>query len=125
MKVALNVVLFNYLDRPISNVLVDGKMGFSSRPYPSTGGGMVTGVSVELGPKTVTWRLSGPAGTPRNGETVSNKNSLRLDSVMLGAKYLGIHIYPDDTVELITSIAVPEATQRGIAMWEAGESRRG
>lgn len=123
-RVSLNVVLFNYLDRPIFDVFVDGKMGFGSSAYPSTGGGTVTGVRFDLGPKKVTWRLGGPEGTPRNGETVTNKNPLRLDTVMPRAKYLGVHIYPDGTVELITSIAVPDATRRGVEMWEARESSR-
>lgn len=30
MKVVLSVVLFNYPDRPIFEVFVDGKMGFGS-----------------------------------------------------------------------------------------------
>lgn len=123
MKAVLNVVLFNYLSRPIFDVYVDGKVGDSSDAYPSTGGGMITGVSFDLGPKKVTWRLDGPQGAPRNGDTVTNKNLLRLDTVTQGAKYLGVHIYPDETVELTTSIGVPDETARGIAM--AGERGRG
>lgn len=85
---------------------------------------MIIGVPFELGPKTVTWRLDGPKGTPRNGETVTNKNPLRLDTVVPRAKYLGVHIYPDDTVELITSVAIPSKTRRGVEMWETRESSR-
>jgi len=103
MKARLNVVLFNYLNRPIFDVFVDGKVGDSSDAYPATGGGMITGVPFELGPKKVTWRLDGPEGMPRNGDTITNKNPLRLDTVIQGAKYMGVHIYPDDTVELTTS----------------------
>lgn len=77
MKVVLSVVLFNYLDRPIFDVFVDGKMGFGSDACPATGGVMVTGVAFELVPKKVSWRLDGPAGTPRSGETVFNKNPVR------------------------------------------------
>ena len=125
MKVVLNVVLFSYLDRPIFDVFIDGKVGESSDAYPSTGGGMITGVSFDLGPKKVTWRLDGPKGMPRNGETVANKNPLRLESVVPGAKYLGVHIYPDDTVDLIPSVSMPGKTARGIAMRDEMENRRG
>lgn len=123
MKVVLDVVLFSYLNRPIFDVFIDGKVGETSDAYPSTGGGIFTGVTFALGPKKVTWRLDGPKGTPRNGETVANKNPLRLDTVVQGAKFLGVHIYPDDTVELRTSVGVPDRTPRGIAM--AQEHRRG
>ena len=86
---------------------------------------MVTGVAFELVPKKVSWRLDGPAGTRRNGETVFNKNPLRLDAVVPKARYLGVHIYPDDTVELITSVSLPDKTKRGIAMVEQTNSHRG
>jgi hypothetical protein len=69
-----------------------------------------------LGPKKVTWRLDGPENTPRNGDTIINKNPLRLDTVIQGAKYLGVHIYPDDTVELTTSISTPDWNPRGVAV---------
>ena len=120
MKVVLDVVLFNYLDRPIFDVYIDGKVGETSEAYPATGGGIFTGVSFALGQKNVTWRLDGPKGTPRNGETVGNRNPLRLDTVVQGAKFLGVHIYPDDNVELTTSTKVPDRTQRGIAMARDG-----
>jgi hypothetical protein len=116
MKARLNVVLFNYLNRPIFDVFVDGKVGDSSDAYPATGGGIFTGVPFELGPKKVTWRLDGPEGTPRNGDTITNKNLLRLDTVIQGAKYMGVHIYPDYTVELTTSIGTPDWSPRGVAM---------
>lgn len=113
MKAVLNVVLFSYLDRPIFDAFIDGKAGQSSGVYPYTGGATITNVALELGPKKVSWRLGGPAGMARNGETVVNKNPLALNSVVAGAKYLAIHIYPDDTVELITSVHFPEVSARG------------
>jgi hypothetical protein len=116
MKATLNVVLFNYLNRPIFDVFIDGKVGRGSDAYPATGAGIITGVPFDLGPKTVTWRLDGPKGTPRNGDTISNKNPLRLDTVTQGAKYLGVHIYPDDTADLTTSIGIPDLHPRGVAM---------
>lgn len=125
MKITLNVVLFNYLDRPIFDVCVDGKVGESSSAYPSTGSGMITGVSLSLGPKKVTWRLDGPKGMSRNGEVVSNKNPLTLDDVMPGAKFLGVHIYPDETVDLIASVRVPRKTERGLEIRESLVTHRG
>lgn len=116
MKARLNVILYNYLNRPIFDVYIDGKVGTGSDAYPSTGGGMITGVPLDLGPKTVTWRLDGPKGAPRNGETITNRNPLRLDTIVQGAIFLGVHIYPDDTVELTTAVAIPGRSARGVAM---------
>lgn len=125
MKVVLNVVLFSYLDRPIFNVFIDGKVGETSGVYPNTGGGTVTNVQLTLGPKKVTWQLGGPEGAPRNGETVSNKNSLQLLDVVPGARYLAIHIYPDDTVELTTSVGRPDKSARGEIEVEKMSGRHG
>lgn len=113
MKVVLNVCVYSYLDRPIFEVLVDGKVDEVSGVYPETGAGVKTGIEFALGPKRVSWRLSGPRGAPRNGETVESKNQLRLDDIVPGARYLAVHIYPDDTVELLTSVAWPRPSQRG------------
>ena len=113
MKVVLNVVLFSYLDRPIFGVEIDGKADESSGVYPNTGGGTTVGVEFMLGSKKVSWKLDGPEGAPRNGETVWNKNKLELKEVAPGAKYLAVHIYPDEMVELLTSAERPYFSARG------------
>lgn len=113
MKVVLNVVLFSYLDRPIFEVEIDGKADENSGVYPNTGGGTTVGVEFTLGPKKVSWKLDGPKGAPRTGETVRNKNKLELNEVVPGARYLAVHIYPDETVELLTSVARPYFSARG------------
>jgi len=113
MRVVLDMVVFSYLDRPIFEVNVDGKGDEVSDVYPRTGKGTTTGVEFTLGPKKVSWTLSGPKGMPRNGEIVHNKNSLELTKVSPGAKFLSVHIYPDDTVELLTSVHFPQVSARG------------
>ena len=115
MKVILNVVLFSYLDRPIFAVKIDGKVGETSDSYPNTGKGVIAGVEFTLGEKIVTWKLDGPKGAPRIGEIVTNKNHLELNEIVPGARYLGVHIYPDDTVELTTSVGRPDFTARGLS----------
>lgn len=114
--VNLDVVTFNYLDRFIFDVFIDGKSGDSSTPYPETGGSTISGVKLTVGPKHLTWTLDGPEGTPRNGETVTAKNTLQLTDVPPDHVFLAIHIYPDQTVELLTSRHYPRATEKGIAM---------
>lgn len=115
MRVALDLVVFNYLDRPIFAVNVDG-IGYEvSGAYPETGKSTTTGFELKLGPKIVTWKLDGPKGAARVGEKVQNKNVLELNQnqIVPGSKFLSVHIYPDDTVELITSVHFPHATARG------------
>lgn len=110
--VTLDVVTFNYLNRPIYDVFIDGKSGDSSTAYPATGGGTITGVKLRLGPKRVTWKLDGKRGTPRSGEVVTEKNLVQLTDVPCDAVFLAIHIYPDETVELLTSRHYPDATEK-------------
>ncbi|HWV30325.1 MAG TPA: hypothetical protein VN038_11750 [Dyadobacter sp.] len=125
MKVVLNIVVFSYWDRPIFEVNIDGKGDEASGPYPNTGKGVTGGVSLTLGPKKVTWRLDGPEGFPRNGDTLVNKNGLELVNVLPGAKYLGIHIYPDETVELSTSVGRPELSAKGLSEVAKGGKNHG
>jgi hypothetical protein len=113
MNVTLDVVVFSYLDRPIFDIFIDRKVGESSGVYPRTGGSTVTGVTLALGPKKVSWRLGGPEGAARNGDTVVASNAPSLAQPPDGAKYLAVHIYPDDTVELLTSKRFPEPSPRG------------
>ena len=113
MTVTLDVVLFSYLDRPIFDVFMNGDVGHGSGVYPQTGGGTISGVQLKLGQQKVTWRLGGPEGMPRNGETVAAKNMPELKDVPRNARYLAIHIYPDDTVELVPAEYYPHISSRG------------
>ena len=115
-SVTLDVVTFNYWNRPIYDVFIDGKSGDSSTAYPETGGSTITGVKLRTGPKTVTWKLTGKRGTPRNGEMVTARNAPQLVDVPRDAVFLAVHIYPDETVELITSRHYPRKTAKEIAM---------
>ncbi|MEH6434568.1 hypothetical protein V7778_05835 [Massilia sp. DD77] len=119
--VTLDVVCFNYLERPIFEIFIDNKAGDSSNPYPATGGSTISGVRLALGPKRVTWRLDGPAGSPGNGETVVARNMPVLANVAPDAEFLAIHIYPDETVELIPSRHYPRATEKGRIMASAAQ----
>ncbi|OON62810.1 hypothetical protein B0920_05085 [Massilia sp. KIM] len=124
MTVTLDIVFFNYLNRPIFDAFIDGEAGGVSFPYPDTGGSTISGVRLRLGPKIVTWTLDGPKGMPRNGETVVARNKLELLQPPSNTEFLAVHIYPDETVELIPTIHYPRATEKGIAMARAAQERR-
>jgi hypothetical protein len=130
MRTHLNISLFNYLDRPIFDVLMNGTdfMGGSAHGFYGANGVMVM-QPITLGLQNVTWRLDGPEGMPRNGETVAAKNKPLLSEVPNGMKWLGLHIYPDDTVEIKLSKGTPDElqTKRGQAIiqaWELEENGR-
>ena len=115
MTVTLDVVLFSYLDRPIFDVFINGKAGDSSGVYPETGGSTISGVMIPLGPQRVTWTLGGPEGMVDNGKIVAAKNQPLIKDVPSMSRYLAIYIYPDSTVELLTSQYYPGTSARGEA----------
>lgn len=122
MKVVLDVVLFSYLDRPIFDVLLAGTDIGVAGAYPASGMGSMTGVELRAGPQKLSWRLDGPKGMARNGETVQAKNQPVLDGVERDHRFLGVHIYDDDTVELISGPHFPRRSERGeayAAQWRA------
>lgn len=125
MTVTLDVVLFSYLPRPIFDVFLDGTDIGVAGPWPHSGRGSMSGMQLRLGKKQVTWRLGGPQGMDRNGETVAAKNTPELKELPRGASFLGVHIYEDQTVELIPSQHFPELSQKGKAYDEQWRQRNG
>ncbi|MDR0775370.1 MAG: hypothetical protein LBE81_01855 [Azonexus sp.] len=117
-KVYLDVAGYDYLERPVFDILLNGiEIG--------SGGSLVVGVPIKLGPQVVTWRLGGPKGMPGNGDTVKAANIPELNSVDQQFRYLGVHIYPDNTVELIPDRFWPERTERGEAFIHARKQKNG
>ncbi|WP_227246697.1 hypothetical protein [Paraburkholderia caribensis] len=114
-KVVLDVVLFNYRDRAVFDVLLNGSDIGVAGPYGG-GAGVMTGVTVPLGPQTLTWRWAD------SGETVVVANALSLSADQLSSKdhYLGVHIYPGDTAELTLSQYLPGMTPKGEPIYKEG-----
>jgi hypothetical protein len=112
--VYFDVNLKSYLDRPIFDVYLNGRDIGVAGGHPHGGnGGLMTGVPVPLGLQVVTWRLDGPEGMPGNGDKVTAVNQPSLLRPDAKLKYLGVHIYPDNTVELVPEAFWPEASPRG------------
>lgn len=127
MHGTFEVVLFSYLNRPIFDVLLSGfDIGVAGAWAGNfSGGGSMSGVSVRYGPHKVSWRLGGPEGMARNGETVQAANEPALARPPANHRFLSVHIYPDRTVEIQTSEHFPDKTERGIAMGDELRSQRG
>lgn len=121
-EIVLDVVLYSYLNRPIFDIYFNRIDLGVANAYGGTG--IISGVAIPFGPQTLTWRLDGPKGMPRNGETVTLKSPLTLtaDQIPRDAHYLGVHIYPDDTAELTFSQYLPEPTVRGKKILEGRSS---
>jgi hypothetical protein len=117
-EIGIDVVLYSFLDRPILDIYLNGEdLGVASK-YGSTS--VVTGVTVPMGEQKLTWRLDGPPGTARNGDTVKMKNKviLQASAIPANATYMGVYIYPDDTVEFTFTEYMPRNSVRGEAIFE-------
>lgn len=72
------------------------------------GGGMNTS-PVKTGPQVITWEESNSDKFHQAKNTVTlTKNDLK------GMKYLAVHLYPDDTVEITTSNSWPSPLEQGL-----------
>ena len=106
-----DVVLFSYLDYPIFDVYLNGiDIGVAS-PFGG-GGGLMTGVAVPLRAQEISWRDAG------KGDTKKASNQPTLTQQDLKMKYLGVYIYPDNTVEIQPSQFWPETTVRGDKLYQ-------
>jgi hypothetical protein len=117
-NIEIDVVLYSFLNRHIFDIRLNGEtLGVASK-YGSTS--VVGRVTVPMGRQTLTWRLDGPEGMARNGETVTMKNSLILnpDDIPANAAYMGVYLYPDDTVEITFTEHMPRNSTRGKAIFK-------
>ncbi len=125
---SFDVVLFSYLDRPIFDVYLNGTDIGVAGPFGG-GGGLMTGVAVPLGRQMVSWRLDGvdEKGKPYrdNGETTKATNQPTLLAPDPKKTYLGVYIYPDDTVEIAPSQYWPETTARGSKLYQEWKKNHG
>ena len=110
---AFDVLVSNFLDRPINHILVNGQYIGIAGGFGMSG--VVEGVPIATGPQAITWQLDGPRGRPGNGDAVAMKNVLivKESDIPKDAVYLGIYIYPDYTVEYQFSEHLPRNTERG------------
>jgi hypothetical protein len=117
----LNVVMYSYLDQAIHDIIFNGTDLGVANKYGGTG--TVTGVRIPFGIQTLKWTLGGPKGTPRNGEHVAVKNTLVIspEQIPAGTRYLGLHLYPDFTAEIVFSESIPDTTPRGDKILAARE----
>ena len=109
----MDIEMFSYIDRAVGDIMFNGTDLGVMNKYGGTG--LITGVRIPFGVQTLTWMLDGPKGTPRNGEIVKVKNALVIapEQIPLGSQFLGLHLYPEDTAEIIFSESMPERTARG------------
>ncbi|MDO8032785.1 hypothetical protein O3297_05135 [Janthinobacterium sp. SUN128] len=111
--IVLNVEMISYVDHVITNIIFNGEDLGVMNKFGATG--TIAGVHIPFGIQTLHWELDGPKGTPRIGEVVTLKNQLVIlpEQIPAGTRYLGLHLYPDDTAEIIFSESVPDVSARG------------
>ncbi len=120
-ETVLALIMYSYVNRPIHDIIFDGTDIGVANSYGGTG--VITAVRIPFGPQTLTWTLGGPEGMARNGEKKKMKNKLTLSSAQIppDTRYIGVHLYPDDTVELTFDEFIPERTARGLAILSAAK----
>ena len=124
--VYFDVSMLSYYERPIFDVKLNGiDIGAAGAPPHGDHGGLIGGVAVPLGPQIITWRLDGPEGMPGNGDTVKAINQPVLSRPDSKTHYLGVHIYPDNTVEVIPVRFWPTNSEKGDAFLRAWEKKHG
>jgi hypothetical protein len=106
--VEMNVVVFNYLPRPLADVYVNGQhvgAGFSEFGPGGTGGSISCCFNIKPGPIKVDWVIDGPLADPMTGKKVTGSTELR--EVKADAKYLGVYLYEDGSVRVDTARGIP------------------
>lgn len=105
----LQVGVINYWHRPIIDVLVNEQNAggrYGSMDEESGGGSLLCCVRIK--PQStvdVQWTLDGRAGQESNGKVMHAK--AHLGAITPGATVLGVHIYPDGTVQVETLDDLP------------------
>ena len=111
-KMNLTVVVYNYWPRAIADVSINGKYAggsFGAYGPGGTGGKMVAGVPIHVGEQKIQWVLDG--NLPRLGETLTA--TVILKEIPSDSKVLAIHIYPNETVFIETSVRLPDERPNG------------
>lgn len=105
--------MYSYLDRPVHDIIFNGTDLGVMNSYGGTG--TISGVRIPFAVQTLIWELGGPEGMERNGEDVRVKNEIIISSekIPAGTRYIGLHLYPDDTAEITFAEFIPDRSARG------------
>ncbi|MDV2488062.1 hypothetical protein [Acinetobacter johnsonii] len=88
---------YNTYDVKLNNHIIGGAIGSMNTS------------AVKIGLQDVTWKDA------KTGELHKSKNQVILNkNDIKDKKYLVVHLYPDDTIEIITSLNWPVPTEKGL-----------
>lgn len=112
-KVTLNIVVFNYTESNLTDLII-GESYVQGYYWSKTGGGgVVSGVSVPIGNTTVSWVYDTFAGDERPTSYFARKVDAAVPKPNKGERFLGVHIYPGDVVEFSLSNDIPGKKKLG------------
>jgi len=110
----LVVALFSYQDRAIFDVKVGAeKIGSAGKFFPLSKPRLKIGVLLAEGPQPITWMV---AAEGSGVQAVKARNTPALSGLTADTRFLGVHIYPDNSVEFTLSAGYPVYTDRGKAI---------
>lgn len=122
MHQGIDVVLFNYQSQQIFDVTVGGVRVGSAGRFPYNGRRTKVGARLNDGAQRVTWRVPGSDGG--ESSTVTARNTPATVGRVRESRFMAVHVYPDDTVEIKFSEDFPVYTARGQAINTDYERRK-
>ena len=116
MERQLIVAVFSYLDHPAFDIKIGNeRVGSTGKFFPFGRPRLKAGVVLAEGSQPVSWMVAlAESGT----EAVKASNTPKLGGFSADTRYLGVHIYPGNSVEFVLSSAFPVYTARGKAISE-------
>ena len=117
-QMIVEVVVYNYSPNPISSVRVQGQpvLGHFQKYGPGgTGGSIYCCIEVRPGRAEVGWELGRPPGTPEPPEGWFRAVTGDVPKPAPGDKFLGVHVYAEDAVELTLTPDIRREKPQGVA----------
>lgn len=115
-KMNVEVIVFNYTSKAVSEITIQGQyMGGYYQEYGSggTGGKIYCCINVRPGAADVQWEYDREPGDPIPVEGFVRKVHGLIPLPGGSYKYLGVHIYPDDSVKFSLTRDLPEEDKEG------------
>lgn len=119
----IDVVLFNYHNEQIFDVTVGGVRVGSAGRFPYSGRRTKVGAHLNDGAQQVTWRI--PATDSSEARNVTARNAPVLTGRTRDSRFMAVHVYPDDSVDIKFSDAFPVYTARGQAISDQYDRNKG
>lgn len=114
-EMTVNVVVFNYTQKPLANVSIQAKYigGYYQEYSEGTGGKIYCCIDVKSGDANVSWEYDRDPSDNRPDDYFKRSISGVIPEGRSRSKYLGVHVYPSEGVEFTLSRDIPPERKEG------------